>query len=379
MDRLAERELDPEQFRDVVGHFMSGVTVITATDDGRDYGMTASAVTSLSLEPPMLLACLNNLSPTQQAITRTRVFAVNVLAEGQHHLARQFAQRREDKFEGLSIQRGDGDVPLLTDALAVLECAVSHDVIGGTHRVFLARVTRAGARPGSPLAYFRGSFGRIELDSHTRALQILREHVVTRQVPLDTALDVTALAAELELPAQHVHQALLTLEAEGLVSRRGENELVVTPVDRRLAEEAFRARTAIELGAAELSVGHLSREQLQTLRERAEATAGLIASGHFVSTPAYIASNASLHEYLVSLAGSDALVDAYRRLSIPTLMAQLFTHYDRADEDLISEHHAVVEAYEAGAVEDAREAIKTHARHAQRINDAAIVAGGGRI
>src|SRR3954465_10887656 len=101
MDRLAERNLDPEQFRDVIGHFMSGVTVITASDDGRDYGMTASAVTSLSPEPRMPRAGLKHLGRPQGAIPRPRGFGVTVLGEGQHHLARQFAQRRDDKFAGL--------------------------------------------------------------------------------------------------------------------------------------------------------------------------------------------------------------------------------------------------------------------------------------
>lgn len=287
-----EDELDRELFREVVGHFMSGVTVITTHSEGVD---------------------------------------------------------------------------------------VSHDVIGGSHRVFLARVKRAAARSGSPLAYFRGSFGRLELDSHAHALEVIREHVIARRTPLDTPLDVATLAGELQLPAPHVHQALLTLEAEGLVSRSGERELVVTPVDCGVAEQAFRARTAIELGAAELSVGQLSPEQLRRLREHVDATEGLIAHGHFVDTGAYIESNASLHEYLVSLAGSQALADAYRRLSIPTLMARLFTRYDAADDELIADHRALLDAYEAGAIERVRSTITAHARHAQATNDAAIAAGGGRI
>lgn len=372
-------ELDADTFREVVGHFMSGVTVITARFEGGDYGMTASAVTSLSLDPPMMLVCLHNESSTQKAISRSGAFAVNVLAEGQHETAQRFGKPQHDKFADLAIRRGLDDVPLLEDALAVLECRVGYDVVGGTHRVFMARVVRALARPGSPLAYFRGSFGRIELDSNARALQLIREHVISRKLPLDAPLDVAALAAQLELPSQHVYQALLTLEAEGLLSRRGELDLVVTAVDRSTAEAAFRARTAIELGAAELTVGQVSGEQLQLMREHATATERLVADGHFVDTGAFIQANASLHEYLVALAGSDALVEAYRRLSIPMLMARLFADYDAPHDELIKDHRALVDAYEAGEIEKARSAIKTHAQHAQANNDAAIVARGGRI
>jgi 4-nitrophenol 2-monooxygenase / 4-nitrocatechol 4-monooxygenase, reductase component len=379
MHATGAAELDREAFREVIGHFTSGVTVISASSDGRDYGMTASAVTSLSLEPPMMLVCLNNLSPTQEAITRSRAFAVSVLAEGQHELAKHFAHRRDDKFAGIPTARGAGGLPLIRDALAVLECEVSDDIVGGTHRVFLARVTRAVARPGSPLAYFRGSFGRVELDLNARALQLVRECVVARRYALDRPLDVRSLANELEIPPQLAYQALLTLTAEGLVSRRGEHELVVTPVDLHSVEQALRARTAIELGAAELTVGHVAADQLRVLRELAWATAALSISGRLVDVDAYIETDAAFHEYLVGLAQSESLVEAYRRLSIPTLMASLLRGYGRADAVLVQEHLALVDAYEAGSLDAVRRAIKTHNDHAKAVSDAAVVEGGGRI
>jgi 4-nitrophenol 2-monooxygenase / 4-nitrocatechol 4-monooxygenase, reductase component len=327
----------------------------------------------------MMLVCLHTSSPTQQAISRSGAFAVNVLAEGQNDLARQFARPGEDKFAGVAIRRGAGGLPLLSDALAVLECRVGTDLTGGTHRVFFAHVARATARHGAPLAYFRGSFGRIELDSNARALELLREYIIARRLPLDTPIEVGALADELELPPQNVYQALLTLTAEGLVSRRGESELVVTPIDREMVEKAMRARTAIEIGAAELTVGNVAEEQLQELRRRADATNGLVAGGHFVDIDAYIEADSAFHEYLVAMVGSDALLEAYRRLSIPALMARLFSRHDQADETLVREHAAVVEAYEAGSIDLAHSTIRAHGEHAQAANDAAILAGGGRI
>jgi flavin reductase (DIM6/NTAB) family NADH-FMN oxidoreductase RutF len=358
---------------------MSGVTVITATADGRDYGMTASAVTSLSLEPPMMLVCINNRSPTQAAITRSGAFAVSVLAEGQHELAAQFARKAEDKFAGVPTDRGAGGLPLIRDALAILECDVSDDIVGGTHRVFLARVVRAVARAGSPLAYFRGSFGRIELDLNARALELVRQCVVTRRWPLDQPLDLSSLSKELQIPPQVAYQALLTLTAEGLVSRRGERQLVVTPVDFATMKQALRARTAIELGAAELTMGHVSGDQLRALRERAWATAALSTGGRLVDVDAYIETDAAFHEYLVGLAASDSLVTAYRRLSIPTLLASLLRAYGRPDALLVREHLALVDAYEAGSLDQVRRAIEAHCEHALAIADAAIIGAGGRI
>ena len=106
---------DKETFRHVIGHFASGVTVLTTRGDDQDFGATASAVSSLSLEPPMLLVCLDQRSSTQEAIHATGRFAVNILDENQGAgVAERFASRRgTDKFADLAVERGEGGVPLL--------------------------------------------------------------------------------------------------------------------------------------------------------------------------------------------------------------------------------------------------------------------------
>ena len=138
-------QTDRDTFRHVIGHFASGVTVLTTQHGGEDFGATASAVSSLSLDPPMLLVCLNTRGSTQQAIHGSRAFGVNILDEDQGIVAERFASPHGPKFEGLNVQRGEGDVPLLADSLAYCECSVAEDVVAGTHRVFLANVTRAVA------------------------------------------------------------------------------------------------------------------------------------------------------------------------------------------------------------------------------------------
>jgi 4-nitrophenol 2-monooxygenase / 4-nitrocatechol 4-monooxygenase, reductase component len=161
-DRL--QPLTPQAFRDVIGHFASGVTVITTSVGGTLHGTTASAISSLSLEPPMLLICMNRSSATGQAVAQSGAFAVNILGEGDDELARRFAARGGDKFDGVAVSVGDHGQPLLLDALAQLVCRVTQQVEAATHVVFFASVHEATARPGQPLAYYRGKFGRLAFE-----------------------------------------------------------------------------------------------------------------------------------------------------------------------------------------------------------------------
>ncbi|MBI0576908.1 flavin reductase family protein [Neobacillus cucumis] len=161
---MKENELlplvDKERFRNVIGHFASGVSIITVNHNGVDFGITASAVSSLSLEPPMLLVCVNKSTGTCHAISDEGSFTVNILVENQKELALKFARANTDKFNGVSFNYGELENPILTNTLAQLECRVVEEVTGGTHSVFLAEVVKAHAEEGEPLVYFRGKFGQ---------------------------------------------------------------------------------------------------------------------------------------------------------------------------------------------------------------------------
>jgi flavin reductase (DIM6/NTAB) family NADH-FMN oxidoreductase RutF len=160
---MEARSLTSDEFREVISHFASGVTVITAVHDGRPFGTTASAVSSLSLEPPMLLVCMNKQSETGRAVAESKRFGVNILGAHQVDLAKRFAQKGSDKFAEVPVTPGKSGEPLFEEALATLECRVVEETTGGTHYVFLAEVESGAARGGAPLAYFRGEFGRLEL------------------------------------------------------------------------------------------------------------------------------------------------------------------------------------------------------------------------
>ena len=157
-------------FREAVAHFATGVTVITTLHDGRPAGMTASAVASLSLDPVLLLVCINNRLPTHTAIENSRRFVVNVLGEGQSELALRFARPAEDKFAGVPLAEGH-ELPVLEQAIAHFVCDVHERFPGGDHSIFTGLVRECGALPGRrPLLYFQSKFGSIH-DVQTERLR----------------------------------------------------------------------------------------------------------------------------------------------------------------------------------------------------------------
>src|SRR4051812_19911876 len=115
------RSLTSDEFRDVISHFASGVTVITALNEGRPYGTTASAVTSLSLEPPMLLICMNKQSETGRAVASSKRFGVNILGANQVDLAERFAKKGGDKFTGVPVTAGKRGEPAFGDGVPAAE------------------------------------------------------------------------------------------------------------------------------------------------------------------------------------------------------------------------------------------------------------------
>jgi flavin reductase (DIM6/NTAB) family NADH-FMN oxidoreductase RutF/DNA-binding GntR family transcriptional regulator len=370
---------DKETFRHVIGHFASGVTVITTKSGGEDFGATASAVSSLSLEPPMLLVCLNTRSSTQQAIQTSRGFGVNILDEDQGMVAERFASPHGSKFEGLNVERGADGVPLLADSLAYCECRVAEDVVAGTHRVFLANVTRAVAREGSPLTYFRGKFGRFEVEQDRVVYGELRSRILSRAFSLEDSLDVGTLAKDLNVLPATVYHAVTKLVADGLLARDPSRGYVVKPVTAESSKQAFDARCAMELGVAATTVGQVPEDRIAALRRLMEATVPLVAEGHFVDVEAYTRHNEAFHNALVELADNPTLLDAYRRLGVAGLMVSLLREGSEAPKEIIDDHRVIVEAYERGSLLDAVAVIKRHNENAKETTRRAIVAAGGEL
>lgn len=154
--------IDEYRFRSVLSRFASGVTVVTAKGgDGMDHGITVSAFCSLSLEPPLILVCIDHATVMHGILESAATFTVNVLAADQEDLARRFSDPDNDRFEGTSYTRGANGLALLTGAAAQLECALTHRFEGGDHTIFVGRVEAADASDAQPLLYYRGGYASL--------------------------------------------------------------------------------------------------------------------------------------------------------------------------------------------------------------------------
>jgi 3-hydroxy-9,10-secoandrosta-1,3,5(10)-triene-9,17-dione monooxygenase reductase component len=155
-------EVSASEFRQAMGHFATGVTVVTSIDDdGEPVGTTASAVTSLSLDPPLVLVCFDRTSLTLQAIRAHGAFVVNVLAAPQERLSANFARRGlAAAWDGVRHRPGPTGSPRIEGALAALECTVENRLPGGDHEIVIGRVrgVETGDESAAPLLYFRGSY-----------------------------------------------------------------------------------------------------------------------------------------------------------------------------------------------------------------------------
>jgi flavin reductase (DIM6/NTAB) family NADH-FMN oxidoreductase RutF/DNA-binding FadR family transcriptional regulator len=356
---------DQARFREVIGRFTSGVTLITTTAGGKRYGMTASAVSSLSLEPPMLLICVNRAAPTCAAISSSGIFGVNILSENQGDLADRFAQPSKDKFAGVPVEDGALGIPLLEAALARLECRVTEEVAGGTHTVFLAHVVTAEAGAGLPLTYFRGRLGRLELQEDEAVYDEIRRQILQGEFADAQQLDVAELARKLAVEPWHVYHALTRLVADDLVARDPMRGYVIAPVSLVAVEDALDGRRAIEIGAVELSIGRATGAEIAELRRLMEATVPLVEAGHFADVNAYATANARFHEHMVGLARSEALLHAYRRLGLTGILARSLSGSNEASPDLAEDHRQLVEAYERQDLEAAKRMIDQHTERAK--------------
>lgn len=153
--------LDPVAFRAALSRFPSGVCIVTAQEaGGRPRGFTASAFSSLSLDPPLVLVCLDQKAESHDTFQAAPTFAVSILASHQMPIANAFAAKAPEKFEGIAVVAGpETGLPLIPEAVAHLECRMHQQVPAGDHTILIGEVVAAVVSDGEPLVYHNRRFG----------------------------------------------------------------------------------------------------------------------------------------------------------------------------------------------------------------------------
>lgn len=154
------QSVGPDQFKKAMRTFSSGVTVVTLKDGETLHGITVSAFSSLSLDPPLVLVCVDKSAVAHDSFARAGKFVVNILAEDQESVSNRFASRAADKFETSTWHDGVLGLPVIDGALGVVECVLHDSLPGGDHTIFVGRVVASQAVEGQPLLYGQGGYRR---------------------------------------------------------------------------------------------------------------------------------------------------------------------------------------------------------------------------
>jgi flavin reductase (DIM6/NTAB) family NADH-FMN oxidoreductase RutF len=165
---MTTTQIDTRELRNALGCFATGITVITALDENNaPVGLTANSFTSLSLDPPLVLFCVDRTIKSFQALHANRHFAVNILRQDQEQISRQFARSGADKWNGVKFQCWETGCPIIEGCIANLECDVESVFEGGDHVIIIGKVRRMVFDQNSecrPLLYFRGKYGGVAQD-----------------------------------------------------------------------------------------------------------------------------------------------------------------------------------------------------------------------
>jgi flavin reductase (DIM6/NTAB) family NADH-FMN oxidoreductase RutF len=161
-DRMTDavHSVGPDDFKKGMRCFTSGVTVVTTRDGDRNLGITVSAFSSLSLDPPLVLICVDKGAAAHDTFANAKAFVVNILSADQEEVSNRFASRADDKFETTKWHEGVLGLPVLDGSLGVVECVLHDSLPGGDHTIFVGRVAASSAAEGKPLLYGQGGYRR---------------------------------------------------------------------------------------------------------------------------------------------------------------------------------------------------------------------------
>lgn len=156
---MSRSDLDPADFRQLLGRFATGVTIVTLTlPDGQPAGMTANSLASVSLDPPLVLVCIDHAAELYASLLAAPGFVINILEASQETLSRRFATRHLNRFDGIGYHTSADGQPVLDGVLAHIECSPHATFPAGDHTIVVGRVLRGDTTDGAPLVYFRGGY-----------------------------------------------------------------------------------------------------------------------------------------------------------------------------------------------------------------------------
>jgi DNA-binding GntR family transcriptional regulator len=214
-------------------------------------------------------------------------------------------------------------------------------------------------------------------DLNEQVYDELRRRLMTRRLLPNEKLSLHELAGELGVSRSPVHHALTRLVADGLLSVQARRGYFVTPLTTKVVLDAHDVREALELRAAEVSIGRVDSRQLARLRRAMEATLRHLDGERFVDRRAFIAANQAFHERQIDLAENPLMSDIYRRLSVNLLMERILAGRESAAGDVGCEHVEIVAAFESADLARAQRAIRAHVETGRQLALAALEAAGG--
>ncbi len=152
---------DPKKQRQIMGQFATGITIVATDGEAGPHGLTANAVASLSLDPPLILVAVDNRAHSLDYLKRNKCFTVNILRSDQEEISRRFATPGPKDFSGVKITKATTTAPVLVDSLAFADCRVVAILPGGDHEIFVGEIVAGEYHGGEPLLYYAGRYRRL--------------------------------------------------------------------------------------------------------------------------------------------------------------------------------------------------------------------------
>ena len=154
-------QFDSQLQRKIMGHFATGVTVVSTRRGDEFYWMTANAVASLSLHPPLVLVAVDHRALMHEHLLESRFFAINILSEEQEALSRRFAMRGPKEWSDVKLTTAVTGAPIIEGAIAYVDCKLAEVLPGGDHHIFTGEIVAGDVREGRPLLYYQGNYARL--------------------------------------------------------------------------------------------------------------------------------------------------------------------------------------------------------------------------